>query len=251
MIRSSRRQFVLGSLGAAGAALLPQGRALAAGSYPERPITFVCPWPAGGTADMTMRALCAVAAKTLGQTLIVDNKAGATHVGMEEFAQAAGIEMLHIPYKGGAPALQGVLSGEVNLLIDSSSWAPHVQAGKLPNYVAPTVLAEPAITAQLCGEETFGPVVPLFRFQTEEQVLTLANDTPFGLAAYFYSQGVQRIHRVAAALETGIVGINEGAVAAEAAPFGGVKESGYGREGSRHGLDDYLHIKYLCQGQLG
>jgi succinate-semialdehyde dehydrogenase/glutarate-semialdehyde dehydrogenase len=120
-----------------------------------------------------------------------------------------------------------------------------------PNYVAPTVLAEPATTALLCGEETFGPVVPLLRFQTEEQVLTLANDTPFGLAAYFYSQGVQRIHRVAAALETGIVGINEGAVAAEAAPFGGVKESGYGREGSRHGLDDYLHIKYLCQGQLG
>jgi tripartite-type tricarboxylate transporter receptor subunit TctC len=223
MIRSSRRQFVLGSLGAAaGAALLPHGRALASGAYPERPITFVCPWPAGGTADMTMRALCAVAAKTLGQTIIVDNKAGAsgmlglrtmasakpdgytigqipisiarfaqlgtvqldplkdlsyiarvsgqtfgivcraeapwknlkelvahakakpgaltyasagvagaTHVGMEEFNQAAGVEMLHIPYKGGAPALQGVLAGEVDLLIDSTSWAPHVQSGKL------------------------------------------------------------------------------------------------------------------------
>lgn len=219
-MRSSRRQFVLGSLGAA-AALTSTGRAFAA-TYPERPVTFICPWPAGGTADMTMRALCAVAGKNLGQTIIVDNKAGAagmlglramasakadgytigqipisvarfsqlgtvpldplkdlsyiarvsgqtfgivcqseapwknikelvayakanpgkltyasagvagaTHVGMEEFAQAAGIEMLHIPYKGGAPALQGVLSGEVNLLIDSSSWAPHVQSGKL------------------------------------------------------------------------------------------------------------------------
>jgi tripartite-type tricarboxylate transporter receptor subunit TctC len=217
---SSRRHFILGSLGAASALALPQ-RAFAS-NYPDRPITFVCPWPAGGTADMTMRSLCAVAAKSLGQTIIVDNKAGAsgmlglrtmasakadgytigqipisvarfaqlgtvqidplkdlsyiarvsgqtfgivcqasapwkdikelvayakanpgkltyasagvagaTHVGMEEFNQAAGIEMLHIPYKGGAPALQGVLAGEVNLLIDSTSWAPHVQSGKL------------------------------------------------------------------------------------------------------------------------
>ena len=77
------------------------------------------------------------------------------------------------------------------------------------------------------------------------------NDTPFGLAAYFYSNDIRRIWRVAQALETGMVGINEGAIAAEAAPFGGVKESGYGREGSRHGLDDYMHTKYLCQGQLG
>ena len=78
----------------------------------------------------------------------------------------------------------------------------------------------------------------------------LANDTPFGLAAYFYSQDPARIWRVGERLETGIVGINEGALAAEAAPFGGVKESGYGREGSLHGLDDYLHVKYLCQGGL-
>jgi len=119
-----------------------------------------------------------------------------------------------------------------------------------PNYVAPTVLAEPSEAALVCCEETFGPVVPLFRFRTEAEAIALANDTPFGLASYFYSQNVNRIHRVAAALETGIVGINEGAVAAEAAPFGGVKESGYGREGSRHGLEDYMHIKYVCQGGL-
>jgi succinate-semialdehyde dehydrogenase/glutarate-semialdehyde dehydrogenase len=99
-------------------------------------------------------------------------------------------------------------------------------------------------------EETFGPVAPLTRFATEDEVIAAANDTPFGLAAYFYSQNVRRIWRVAEALETGIVGINEGALAAEAAPFGGVKESGYGREGSVHGLDDYLHTKYVCQGQL-
>ena len=99
-------------------------------------------------------------------------------------------------------------------------------------------------------EETFGPVVPLFRFHDEAEVVDKANDTPFGLAAYFYSRDVQRIWRVASRLEAGVIGINEGAVASEAAPFGGVKESGYGREGSRYGLDDYLSIKYLCQGGL-
>ncbi|MFY3386795.1 NAD-dependent succinate-semialdehyde dehydrogenase [Paracidovorax sp. MALMAid1276] len=119
-----------------------------------------------------------------------------------------------------------------------------------PTYYAPTVLTG-ATAAMACAcEETFGPVAPLTVFDTEAEVIAAANDTPFGLAAYFYSQDVRRIWRVADALETGIVGINEGALAAEAAPFGGVKESGYGREGSTHGLDDYLHTKYVCQGQL-
>jgi succinate-semialdehyde dehydrogenase/glutarate-semialdehyde dehydrogenase len=118
------------------------------------------------------------------------------------------------------------------------------------HYYAPTVLVGATPAMQLSCEETFGPVVPVFRFGSEEEAVRLANDTPFGLAAYFYSQDPARIWRVADALETGIVGINEGALAAEAAPFGGVKESGYGREGSRHGLDDYLHVKYLCQGGL-
>lgn len=119
-----------------------------------------------------------------------------------------------------------------------------------PFYFLPTVLGEASHEMQLAQEETFGPVVPLFRFDSEEEVIRVANDTPFGLAAYFYSQNIQRVHRVARALETGIVGINEGALASEAAPFGGVKASGYGREGSKYGLDDYLHIKYLCQGGL-
>ena len=118
------------------------------------------------------------------------------------------------------------------------------------NYYAPTVLINADATMACACEETFGPVAPLTRFATEDEVIAAANDTPFGLAAYFYSQNVRRIWRVAEALETGIVGINEGALAAEAAPFGGVKESGYGREGSVHGLDDYLHTKYVCQGQL-
>ena len=119
-----------------------------------------------------------------------------------------------------------------------------------PNYYAPTVLTGAARSMELSCEETFGPVVPVFRFDSEDEVIALANDTPFGLAAYFYTRDAARVWRVADALESGIVGINEGALAAEAAPFGGVKESGYGREGSRHGLDDYMHIKYLCQGGL-
>jgi succinate-semialdehyde dehydrogenase/glutarate-semialdehyde dehydrogenase len=119
-----------------------------------------------------------------------------------------------------------------------------------PNYYAPTVLVDVDASMACACEETFGPVAPLTRFDSEAEVIAAANDTPFGLAAYFYSQDVRRIWRVAEALETGIVGINEGALAAEAAPFGGVKESGYGREGSVHGLDDYLHTKYVCQGGL-
>jgi len=217
----SRRQFIGGAAGLAGSLLLPAGSARAQG-YPERPISFICPWPAGGTADQSMRALCGVASRVLGQPIAVENKAGAsgmigakalasakpdgytigqipisvtrfaqlgtlqadprkdftylartsgqtfgiavaanapfktlkdlvdhakanpgkltyahaglggaTHVGMEEFAAAAGIQLSNVPYKGGAEALQGVLGGHVDALADSSSWAPHVEAGKL------------------------------------------------------------------------------------------------------------------------
>ncbi|SAL63452.1 succinate-semialdehyde dehydrogenase (NAD(P)(+)) [Caballeronia arvi] len=119
-----------------------------------------------------------------------------------------------------------------------------------PNYYAPTVLLDATPQMQLSCEETFGPIVPLFRFDDEAEAIRSANDTPFGLASYFYSQDIRRIDRVSRGLEAGIVGINEGALASEAAPFGGVKESGYGREGSKYGLDDYLSIRYLCQGCL-
>jgi succinate-semialdehyde dehydrogenase / glutarate-semialdehyde dehydrogenase len=115
-----------------------------------------------------------------------------------------------------------------------------------PNYYAPTLLVDADSTMACSCEETFGPVVPVTRFHGEAEVVAAANDTPFGLAAYFYSSDIARVWRVADALECGIVGINEGVLASEAAPFGGVKESGYGREGSRYGLDDYMHTKYLC-----
>lgn len=98
--------------------------------------------------------------------------------------------------------------------------------------------------------KTFGPVVSLFRFDDKDEVLEIANNTPYGLASYFYSRDIIRVSRVAEWLQTGLVGINEGALSSEAAPFGGVKESGYCREDSRYGLDDYLQTKYLCQGKL-
>jgi succinate-semialdehyde dehydrogenase/glutarate-semialdehyde dehydrogenase len=120
-----------------------------------------------------------------------------------------------------------------------------------PNYYAPTVLGDVREGTVLLDEETFGPVVPLIRFRDEKDVVHQANHTPYGLAAYFYSRDIARIWRVADRLEAGIIGINEGAFASEAAPFGGIKESGYGREGSRYGLDEYMHKKYLCQGGIG
>jgi succinate-semialdehyde dehydrogenase/glutarate-semialdehyde dehydrogenase len=99
-------------------------------------------------------------------------------------------------------------------------------------------------------EETFGPVAPLFRFDTESQAIQMANDTEFGLASYFYTRDLARSWRVAEALEYGIVGLNTGLISTEVAPFGGVKESGIGREGSRYGILDYTELKYLCVGGI-
>lgn len=117
-------------------------------------------------------------------------------------------------------------------------------------FIEPTVLTEVSDDMRVFREEIFGPVAPLFRFKTEEEAIAMANDTQFGLACYFYSRDIGRIWRVAEALEYGIVGINEGLISNEMAPFGGVKESGQGREGSKYGLDDYLEIKYMCIGGI-
>ncbi len=117
-------------------------------------------------------------------------------------------------------------------------------------FVEPTVLTNVSDDMRVFREEIFGPVAPLFRFSTEEEAIAMANDTEFGLACYFYARDVGRIWRVAEGLEYGIVGINEGIISNEMAPFGGVKESGQGREGSKYGLDDYLEIKYMCMGGI-
>ena len=116
------------------------------------------------------------------------------------------------------------------------------------SFFEPTVLANMTPAMRVAREETFGPLAPLFRFSSDEEVVAMANDTEFGLAAYFYSRDIGRVWRVAEALEYGMVGINTGILSNEAAPFGGVKQSGLGREGSHYGLDDYMVVKYLCIG---
>jgi succinate-semialdehyde dehydrogenase/glutarate-semialdehyde dehydrogenase len=117
-------------------------------------------------------------------------------------------------------------------------------------FFEPTILVDVTPAMAVAREETFGPVAPLFRFTTEHEAVALANDTEFGLAAYFYGRDIGRIWRVAEALEYGIVGINTGIISTETAPFGGVKESGLGREGSKYGLEEFLEIKYLCLGGI-
>jgi succinate-semialdehyde dehydrogenase/glutarate-semialdehyde dehydrogenase len=118
------------------------------------------------------------------------------------------------------------------------------------SFFEPTVLTGVTSNMQVATEETFGPLAPLFRFQTEEEVIAMANDTEFGLAAYFFSRDIGRVWRVAEALESGMVGVNTGLISNEIAPFGGVKQSGLGREGSKYGMDDYLVIKYICMGGI-
>ncbi|PYE32904.1 succinate-semialdehyde dehydrogenase/glutarate-semialdehyde dehydrogenase [Rhizobium sp. PP-F2F-G38] len=113
-------------------------------------------------------------------------------------------------------------------------------------FFQPTILTDVTPDMKLAREETFGPVAPLFRFETEDDVIAMANDTEFGLAAYFYARDISRIFRVAEELEYGMVGINTGLISTEVAPFGGIKQSGQGREGSKYGIEDYIEVKYLC-----
>jgi succinate-semialdehyde dehydrogenase/glutarate-semialdehyde dehydrogenase len=123
----------------------------------------------------------------------------------------------------------------------------HARGGR---FFEPTILTDVTPAMLVAREETFGPVAPLFRFKTEAEAIAMANDTEFGLAAYFYGRDIGRIWRVADALEYGIVGINTGLISTEVAPFGGVKESGIGREGSKYGIEEFLEVKYLCMGGI-
>ncbi|WP_199228746.1 NAD-dependent succinate-semialdehyde dehydrogenase [Azospirillum sp. TSH100] len=150
---------------------------------------------------------------------------------------------------------QGAVAKVEEHIADAVEKGAHVVTGgrrhsRGGNFFEPTILADVPSDALIFREETFGPVAPLFRFFTEEEAIRLANDTPFGLASYFYARDVGRIFRVGEALEYGIVGINEGLISTPEVPFGGVKESGLGREGSRHGIEEYLEIKYMALGGL-
>jgi len=134
----------------------------------------------------------------------------------------------------------------------TSKGAKVLTGGKVDhdNFYAPTVIAEATSEMDFSSEEIFGPVAPLFKFKTDEEAITMANDTIYGLASYFYSQNVSRCWRVSESLEYGMVGINTGLISTEVAPFGGIKASGQGREGSKYGIEDYLEIKYMCFGGI-
>ena len=197
--------------------------------------------------------------RNTGQTCVCANRILVQAGIYEEFAQklAARAGQLQV----GAGVEDGVAQGP---LIDDSALAKveahvadalakgarvlcggarHARGG---NFFQPTVLADVTPEMEVAREETFGPVAPLFRFTTEAEAVAMANDTEFGLAAYFYSRDVARCWRVGEALEYGMVGINTGLISNEVAPFGGIKQSGLGREGSKYGIEDYLEIKYLC-----
>jgi len=146
-------------------------------------------------------------------------------------------------------------SDVMSFINDAVSKGARVRAGgqrseRGGSFVEPTILTNVRDDMKVFREEIFGPVAPLFKFKTEAEAIAMANDTEFGLACYFYSRDIGRIWRVGEGLEYGIVGINEGIISNEMAPFGGVKESGQGREGSKYGLDDYLEIKYMCMGGI-
>ena len=140
-------------------------------------------------------------------------------------------------------------------LTDATDKGARVLVGGRPHalggfFFEPTVLADIDSSMLLAREETFGPLAPLFRFSDEDDVVRQANDTEFGLAAYFYARDLSRVFRVAEALEYGMVGINTGLISTEVAPFGGMKSSGLGREGSKYGIEEYVEMKYLCLGGI-
>ena len=197
--------------------------------------------------------------RNAGQTCVCANRLFVQDAVFDEFAKKLAVKVAQL--KVGIGTEEGVTQGP---LIDDAAIAKvesHVadaiakgatlmQGGKRHplggTFFEPTVLANVSTEALIFSEETFGPIAPLFRFKTDDEVIELANRTEFGLASYFFSRDIGRIWRVAEALEYGMVGVNTGMISNEVAPFGGVKQSGLGREGSHHGIDEYLELKYVC-----
>jgi len=201
--------------------------------------------------------------RNAGQTCVCANRIlvqeGCYDAFAEKLAEAVGQLKMGDGSQEGVnlgPLITEQAANDVISFIDDavSKGAATVAGGKRSdlgaNFVEPTILTNVTDEMRVFREEIFGPVAPLFKFETEEEAINMANDTEFGLACYFYSRDIGRIWRVAEALEYGIVGINEGIISNEMAPFGGIKESGQGREGSKYGLDDYLEIKYMCIGGI-
>lgn len=217
-------------------------------------------------ADVDAAVSGAMAAKfrNTGQTCVCANRILVQSRIYDAFAEkmAAAVSRLRVAPASQPDAEQGPLINERALakvedhLRDAVSHGGRILVGGKrhpagPMFFEPTVITGATSEMKLAGEETFGPIAPLFRFDDEAEAIRLANDTPFGLAAYFYARDIGRVWRVAGALEAGMVGINEGILSTEVAPFGGVKESGLGREGARQGLEEFQNLKYLCMGGLG
>ncbi|HJV85399.1 MAG TPA: NADP-dependent succinate-semialdehyde dehydrogenase [Noviherbaspirillum sp.] len=217
-------------------------------------------------ADLDAAVAGAIASKfrNTGQTCVCTNRLLVQDRVYDEFANrlAHAVSQLKVGDGFGSDVQQGPLIDRAAVekvethINDAVSKGARVLVGGKPHalggtFFEPTVLLDVTPEMAVAREETFGPVAPLFRFKDEAEVIRMANDTEYGLASYFYSRDIGRIWRVAEALEYGMVGINEGLISTEVAPFGGVKYSGLGREGSKYGIDEYLEIKYLCMGGLG
>ncbi|KQQ85643.1 NAD-dependent succinate-semialdehyde dehydrogenase [Aureimonas sp. Leaf324] len=195
---------------------------------------------------------CVCANRLLVQDGVFDAFAGKLKAAVEKFQVGDGME----PGTTQGPLINSAAVRKVQEHIDDAvakgasivtGGKPHARGG---NFFEPTILADVPKDAVVFREETFGPVAPLFRFHTEKEAVEMANDTPFGLAGYFYTRDIGRIFRVSEALEFGILGVNEGIISAAEVPFGGVKESGLGREGGSHGIDEYLETKYVALGGI-
>jgi succinate-semialdehyde dehydrogenase/glutarate-semialdehyde dehydrogenase len=216
-------------------------------------------------ADLDAAVEGAIASKfrNTGQTCVCTNRILVHDVVYDAFATklAAAVMTLKPAHGLTAGATQGPLIDDVAVekverhMRDAQSRGAKILVGGHRHalggrFFEPTVLVDVTPQMAVAREETFGPVAPLFRFRTEAEAIGLANDTEFGLAAYFYGRDIARVWRVAEALECGIVGINTGLISTEVAPFGGMKESGLGREGSKYGMDEFIEIKYLCFGGI-
>ena len=192
-----------------------------------------------------------------GQTCVCANRLYVQDGVYDAFAQKLAAAVAKLKIGNGledgtttGPLIDGKAVAKVQEHIEDavSKGAKVLSGGKLieGNFFEPTILVDVPKTAAVAKEETFGPLAPLFRFKDEAEVIAMSNDTEFGLASYFYARDMSRVFRVAEALEYGMVGINTGLISNEVAPFGGIKASGLGREGSKYGIEDYLEIKYLC-----
>ena len=216
-------------------------------------------------ADIDAAVEGAIASKyrNAGQTCVCANRLYVQDGVYEEFARklVAAVEKLKVGNGVEDGVTQGplieekaVLKVEQHIADALSKGARLMLGGKRHelghSFFQPTVLADVTPEMMVAREETFGPLAPLFRFQTEEEVVAMANDSEFGLASYFYSRDIGRVWRVAEAIESGMVGVNTGLISTEVAPFGGVKQSGLGREGSAYGIEDYLVVKYICMGGM-